>query len=68
MGNRNRRAEPTTNKVKRRLSLTQAARRPSRSDLAASHSCCLRTRWSIPTVSAECSLHCPLCARKAECP
>ena len=72
VGNRNRRAEPTTNKLKRRLSLTltgpQATRTRLTSQLVTAD--VLRTRWFIPTVfrrgaradTPHCSL---LRARKA---
>jgi hypothetical protein len=49
VGKRNRRAEPTTNKLKRRLSLTLTGR-PSRLTSQRVTADVLRTRWSIPTV------------------
>ena len=60
MGKRNRRAEPTTNKVKRRLSLTLSGRIPVSPRR-------VRTRWSIPTVlRRQQPAQSPLRARKAE--
>lgn len=67
VGNRNRRAEPTTNKLKRRLSLTLTGRSLV-SPRSESQRMFCETRWSIPTVlrrGARTTVRSPLRARKA---